>query len=37
MKMGICKGMVWSVEECFVGIDLIKRKYLNVLFYNEIG
>lgn len=35
--MGVWKGMIWSREECVVGIDLLKRKYLNVFFYNEIG
>ena len=37
LKMGISAGMVRSKEACKVGLDAIRKKYLNIYLYNETG
>lgn len=37
LKMGVSAGMVRSKEACKVGLDAIKKKYLNISRYNETG
>ena len=37
LKMGVRAGMVRSKEACKIGLGAIKKKYLNISFYNETG